>query len=131
MQQCLRDRIEQITSYLKTAGYFCLREAERFSHQRLDTYDQFLHAERLFQIIVCPKLEPLHYIVDAERQSETVQVSACPSAGCGVPFEAVHLGIIRHRPPARPAEVQRKDAILHSPSEAVMDGKPFSSRRIL
>jgi hypothetical protein len=25
MQQCLRDRIEQITSYLKTAGNLCLR----------------------------------------------------------------------------------------------------------
>ena len=93
MQQCLRDRIEQITSYFKTAGNLCLREAERFSHQRLDTYDQFLHAERLFQIIVCSEFESFYHIVDgrtgSQKQYRCLFVRL-PDATYH--FEAVHFG---------------------------------------
>ena len=72
MGQYLCDRVEMVITYLET-GFFLFRfffECKCFAHQRFNAYDKFLHAERLFQIVVGPEFKAFYHIIDGRTGGE-------------------------------------------------------------
>ena len=75
MRQPLNDGIKQVfpngeTGDLGRRLLGC--DGAGSSQQRLDAHDEFLHPERLFQVIVGPHLKAVHHIIDcrARRQED-------------------------------------------------------------
>ena len=60
------DGIETVVTDFKNGGFLglFLCKGESFAYQGLYADNEFLHSERLFQVVVGTQLKPFHHIVE-------------------------------------------------------------------
>ena len=95
IRQALCDGVESIIAYFKTGGFFggAFCEVESLSRQRFDADNQLLHAEGLFQIIVCTELKAFYNIVDGgTSRKEKHRGILIRLADAAHHFKTVHAG---------------------------------------